>query len=715
MFFIRIYFFHYMQTKISTSIFLLFLSAFTFAGKIDRAFASLKVLNYFDAKKCFEQEVKKHVVPASYGLAIIYYRNDNPFHNIDSAYRYVVLAEQNFFNQTSKDSLKNSIYGVNYETILSLRTKIVTIYYEQVQNENTQAGYETFTNKFPWYSKNNDAIHKRDSILLAKALWINKSFYYDSIIKNIPHFEFLQTILDRYELTYFAEQTNSSRTIDYVNFINNNPNSKYITEAQDKVFEIETRENNVDVYSNYIAHFPTYYNINTAWKKLYKLYMFEYTDERIRKFKKEFPDYPFKDELRRDMDLIKLFLFPFKRGNFYGFMNHKGIEIYSPQYESLNLFSEGLALAMKNGQYGYVDKLNNVVIPFQFDFATDFVSGRAIVEIGGKSGVINRSGKLILPVEFIDLGQYSEGLIYGSKDSLYGYYDIHGKKIISEKFTDVFPFTKGKAKVVINSKQAIIDTLGNYIVEPIHKEVFFYSDSLLVFRDSMLFGIKTLNNKIIVNPIYENISPLHFGRSIVIYNNKLGFLNELGAKTIKPIYDVIPNYLQVCIFHENYAKIRLKGKFAIIDKSGKYIFNPEYTGLGEVSKIVAFNKGKQWGYLNLEDKSTTILPIFDFASSFHYGLAIVDVKGLQGVINEKAKWIIPTIFTSVKLIADNFYLVYNGAKYGLYSLSGDQLIPLEYDQIRSISNDLLVLNKGDDFYYYHLLEHKLISQSIVNE
>lgn len=715
MFFIRIYFFHSMQNKISTSILLLFLSAFTFAGKIDRAFASLKVLNYFDAKKCFEQEVKKHVVPASYGLAIIYYRNDNPFHNIDSAYRYVVLAEQNFFNQSSKDSLKFSKYGVIYESILALRTKIVTVFYEQVQNENTQLGYEAFTNKFPWYSKNNDAIHKRDSILLAKALWINKSFYYDSIIKNIPHFEFLQTIQDRYELTYFAEQTNSGRTTDYVNFIHNNPTSKYITEAQDKVFEIETRENSVDAYSSYIAHFPSYYNINTSWKKLYKLYMYEYTDERIKKFKKEFPDYPFKDELRRDMDLIKLFLFPFKRGSLYGFMNHKGIEIYSPQYESLNLFSEGLALAMKNGQYGYVDKLNNVVIPFQFDFATDFVSGRAVVEVGGKSGVINRSGKFILPLEFIDLGQYSEGLIYGSKDSLYAYYDIHGKKIISEQFTDVFPFSKGRAKVVINSKQGIIDTSGNYIVEPKHKEVFYYSDSLLVFRDSILFGIKTLNNKIIVKPIYENISPIHFGRSIVIYNNKLGFLNELGAKIIKPMYDVIPNYLQVCAFHENYAKIRIKGKYAIIDKSGKYILNPEYTGLGEVSKIVAFNKGKQWGYMNLEEKSVTILPLFDFASSFHYGLAIVDVKGLQGVINEKAKWIIPTIFTSVKLISDNFYLVYDGAKYGLYALSGDQLIPLEYDQIRSISNDLLVLNKGDNFYYYHLLEHKLISQSTENE
>jgi hypothetical protein len=685
------------------------------SNKIERAFTSLKELNYFDAKKCFEHELKKHPVPASYGLSVIYFRKDNPFHNIDSAYHYIVIAENNYFNLSSKDSLRFANFGVNYESILSLRTKIVSVFYERVEEENTQVAYEAFTLKFPWFSKNTDAIHKRDSILLAKALWINKSFYYDSIIKNLPSFEYMQTIQDRYELTYFAEQTNSGRTVDYVNFIQNNPSSKYITEAQDNVFENETKSNTVEAYSNYIARFPNYYNIGIAWKKLYKVYMHEYTDERIKKFKKDFPDYPYKDELRRDMDLIKLFLFPFKRGELYGFMNHKGIEIYSPQYESLSLFSEGLALAMKNGQYGYVDKLNNVVIPFQFDMATDFVSGRAIVEVGGKSGVINRSGRYILPLEFADLGQYSEGLIYGSKDSLYAYYDIHGRQIIPEKFTDVFPFKEGKAKVVYNGKQAFIDSTGNYIVEPKHKEVFFYSDSLLVFRDSILFGIKTLHNKIVVKAMYEYISPVNNGRAIFVLSNKLGYLNESGVKTIKNQFDVLPNYLQVCSFHESYAKVRLKGKYGLIDKSGKYILNPEYTGLGEVAKVVSFNKGKQWGYMQLEDKTVTIMPVFDFASSFHYGLAVVDVKGLQGVINEKAKWIIPAIFSSVKLIAENFYLVYDGAHYGLYSLSGDKLISLEYDQIRSISNDLLVLNKGDQIFYYHLLDHKLISQISSNE
>jgi hypothetical protein len=178
---------------------------------------------------------------------------------------------------------------------------------------------------------------------------------------------------------------------------------------------------------------------------------------------------------------------------------------------------------------------------------------------------------------------------------------------------------------------------------------------------------------------------------------------------------LIPNYKQLCIFHDGYARVRIKGKYALIDKLGNYVLKPDYIGLGDVSKLISFSKGKQWGYINLEDKSVSILPIFDYASSYHYGLAIVDVKSLQGVINEKAKWIIPAIFTSISLIAENFYLVSNGAKYGLYSLSGEQLIPLEYDQIRMLNKDLLLLYNGDDMHYYSLMDRKLIQDITKNE
>jgi hypothetical protein len=692
-----------------------FVAFFGQAGKIDKAFECLKQMNYFEAKMLFEKELAEYSAPSAFGLATIFYRNDNPFHHIDSAYKYISIAEKNFKLMTSKDQLRFLEFGVTYENIISIRSKVVSEFFQSTLKVNTEEAYDKFCIDFPWSKEDSIASFKRDSIIVLKAFNVNKSYYYDSIIKRYPHIQSISKLQDRYELTYFAEMTNGGTTNDYVRFINENPQSKYIEEAQNNVFDLETKENSIECLTKYIQKYSNYQNINSAWRKLYSLYMVEYSEDRVKKFKKEFPDYPFKDELKRDIELVKLELFPFKRGNLYGLMNHKGIEIYSPDYESINLFSEGLSLAVKGGLYGYIDKLNNVVIPFQFEFGSDFSNGRAIVEIGGKSGVINRAGKYILPLEFNELGQYSEGLIYGVKDSLFAFYDLMGNKVTEERFSDVFPFEKGISKVVVNGKQAFIDFSGSYVSEPMHKELYFYNDSFLVFQDSILFGIKTILNRVVVKPMYEYISPLVNGRAIFVLNNKLGYLDESGKKIIKNTFEVIPNYQKVCLFNDGYAKVRYKSRYGVIDKNGKYWIMPEYFGLGDISKLVSFSKGKQWGYLKVEDKSMVITPIFDYASSFHFGLAVVEVKNLQGVINEKAKWIIPAIFTNIKLIADNYFLVFNGDQYGLYALSGDQLIPLEYKQIRLLTKDLLVLTNDDQLHYYYLPDHKLIKPSKENE
>lgn len=704
-----------MKVHLGTLFFFILLSCSAIAGKIDKAFACLQEMNYFEAKKLFYESLKKKVVPASYGLATIFYRKDNPFHNIDSAYRYIMISELGYSKLTKEDHLKYETYGLNYDSIIQLREKIGTYYYQIALDQKSEIALTEFMERYPWSKENQLSLLQRDSLIFQKAIKINKSAYYDSILKHYPNIRYKNELLDRFEFTFFSEQTNSGNITDYVRFINENSSSKYLNEAMDALFRLETQSNTIEDYARFIQLYPNNINIEKAWRKLYSLYMLEYSEDRIKKFKKDYPNYPYKDDLKRDQDLSKLTLYPFKRGKYFGWMNQKGIEIYFPDYENLSLFSEGLALAQKNGLYGYIDKLNNVVIPFQFDQASDFINGRAIVEKGGKSGVINRAGKYILPLEFNEIGQYSEGLIYGAKDSLYGFYNLMGKQVIESRFSDVFPFENSKSKVILNGNEAFIDSTGSFVIDPQHKEVFYFNDTMLIFRDSILYGIKTISNKVILKPTYEYISPLINGRAIFIQNNKLGYVDESGKKVIKNMFDLIPNFKQLCVFHDGFAKVKIKGKFAVIDKHGNFVLKPEFTGLGDVSKLISFCKGKQWGYINLEDKSISILPIFDYASSFHYGLAVVEIKSLQGVINEKAKWIIPAIFTSISLIAENFYLVSNGAKFGLYSLSGEQLIPLEYDQIRMLNKDLLILHIGDDIRYYNLMDHKLIQDISVNE
>ena len=78
------------------SMFILFIISlqFLFGGQLEKGFDALKVFDYFKAKEIFSKSIKNHPAGASYGLSEIFYRSDNPFHNIDSAYKYVLLADK---------------------------------------------------------------------------------------------------------------------------------------------------------------------------------------------------------------------------------------------------------------------------------------------------------------------------------------------------------------------------------------------------------------------------------------------------------------------------------------------------------------------------------------------------------------------------------------------------------------------------------------------
>jgi hypothetical protein len=68
----------------------------------------------------------------------------------------------------------------------------------------------------------------------------------------------------------------------------------------------------------------------------------------------------------------------------YGIIDRSGAIIIPLEYESLDRFSEGLALAKRNGEYGFLSTVGQVVIPFEFDFAREFQDGAATVSKAGQ-------------------------------------------------------------------------------------------------------------------------------------------------------------------------------------------------------------------------------------------------------------------------------------------------------------------------------------------
>ncbi len=57
-------------------------------------------------------------------------------------------------------------------------------------------------------------------------------------------------------------------------------------------------------------------------------------------------------------------------------------------------FSDGLAMVAKGEKCGYINKNNELIIPFEYDAATPFEDGEAKVKKDGKWATVNKENKL---------------------------------------------------------------------------------------------------------------------------------------------------------------------------------------------------------------------------------------------------------------------------------------------------------------------------------
>ena len=678
-----------------------------YAGKIDKAFEALKVYNYFEAKKLFESALSKEAAPAHYGLALIYSRNDNPFYNLDSAYSHVIPAEQLYSGQKDKVKQKLKKYDYDYPAIENLRQAISTGFYKIAAEKFTEFSFQSFIMLNPWAQELPKAVHLRDSLAYETSKKSNTSKDYAFFLEKYPESEYAEAAWADFHLKQYQEQTKEQSIQAFVKFMRNYPANPYTGDAQDRIYALATEDNKIHSFYQFTKDFPSNRNVETAWKRVYQLYMYDYSDGRFDQFMKEYPSYPYMAELLLDKKMALQNLLPFRKNNLFGWMNYNGEIVYPAEYETLGFFKEGLSLASKNGKYGYINKGNQVIIPFIYDSGYDFEQGRAIVEIKDKFGIIDRTGKLLFDVEFSDIGTFSEGLIYAAKDSLYGYFDKYGVKRFEKQFSEAFGFVNGKALVETEGKQAVIDTYGEYIFPPVYEEIALYNDNLLIFEEEEYYGIVDRKGNIILPAEYDRIGKLDNHKAILVKNDLMGYIDDSAKIVIPVMFELYPNFMERANFSGNYAKVKYKGKFGIIDTKGKWVIPASYPNLGEVSTLIAFNKGKVWGFIDLKNK-VVLNPSFEYAESFKDGLAVAEKQTLQGLINAQGKWIMQPEHTGVVKLENGFYKTNDGAKLGLYTPKGEKITENTYQIIKILDEDFILLSSPGQVHYYYIPEMKLI-------
>ena len=679
-----------------------------FASKLKRGFAALEIYNYFEAKRLFEKSLKKHPVPAAYGLSVIYARKDNPFSNLDSAYNKIYLSYISYGQLKEKKKEKYKKYGVDSAFVINQRDHISHLYYLRAVDVNSIFGYQDFIEKNPWSVDMDSAVYKRDELAFAQALNSGKSDDFSFFLAAYPESEFSTEAQNNLDKALYIENTFNNSFIDYVNFVKTHPNSPYREEAEDKIYEMATQTGTAEGFRNFIVEYPSNHNVDQAWKYLYNARLQEeYSSDAIEGFKNEYPDYPFQKDLILELNVADKVLYPIKYAGSWGFCDKSGYVVIPPIYASTEWFTEGLAVVKKKEKYGYVNKLGQLVIEPIFDDAMPFKEGHALVEINEKWGIINRTGDFVIPPEYEELGEPSNGLVYYLDGDLYGFLDMKGYARLKPQYSEAYDFEGELAVVSKNDYFGVIDEFGTTLIPFKYEDLLYYAKGKYTALLDDYYGVINLKGDTLIPFEYDYIGKPIDGVSIVELDDEFNFVDSTGKLILTEWVETYSGYRLLAQFKGGYAKILSERGFNLANSNGQKLFRTDWDDVGSFSDIIAVKKGDKWGYVNTKGQKVLTFE-YTYAHSFRGKSAIVQLSPFYGVIDRKGEYIIDPLQEELRALNDTTLIAKSLGKYGMITLEGDTLLQYKYVNIEPIDEFVVKLEEGGEVFYYNCRLRKFI-------
>ncbi len=676
-------------------------------GRLQKAYNALAIYDYFQAKELFYKSLKNDPVAASYGLSVIYSRNDNPFTQIDSAHKYINISEQKWAGVDAKSRLDYLTVGVDSLSILSQAYTIDSLAFLRAQAINEITAWNEFIEGFDNAHFQAMAIESRNEMLFQLAKAENTSKAYSTFFANYPNAAQAEEAKKLFDLRNFEERTADNALKSYQAFIDTFPMSPYVPDAEERIFNLATTGGKAQDYLSFVETFDSNPYVDIAWRRIYALEVKEITAQSIAEFTLSYPDYPFMQELKQQFELAVTRFYPFSDGDYWGFINDKGEVAIAPKYEWVENFSDGIAMVGVGDQVTYIDKEEKEISKERFSDGFAFNKGLAVVEKDDFFGIINRIGDFVVEPIYDDIGENSEGFFYAEKDGFYGYINDEGEIAIPFIYSDALDFHQGVAVVADSSgAKGLINKVGNRLTPFNYDwiESFTSIDLPVRFRQDGLFGLLNRGGLNLTDTLYQALGEFSDGLILAAADDYYGFLDTKGDTVIDFLYSYSPNALTNSKFEHGYAKVFQKDKVGVIDSTGVKIFPAIFEDVGTFKgNLTPVKKRGKWGYSDL-DVNLAIGYQYDYASSFSDSLAIVSKDGLFGVIDTFGKTKIPLAFASVEWL-DTLLLVQDTA-YGIISLAQDTLVPLQYEKVTRIDNKVVQLKRFSGTYDYYDLRKK---------
>jgi WG containing repeat len=378
----------------------------------------------------------------------------------------------------------------------------------------------------------------------------------------------------------------------------------------------------------------------------------------------------------------------------YGLVDTTGQEKVPLNYDRIDDFRNGLALAVNEGKYYFLDRNNKIAFSTNTNPASSFYNKITYVKTNNKFGFIDKNGKSITPykydeVDVINLGK--EELVMVRVGDKYGFVDNSAKEVIPVVYENTSYYNKNAITVKKNGKFGCINSQGIELIQPKYDEIGSPSSSngLIAVKlgDSWGYVDFTDKVKIPINLKYDFVGEFGNGYANVGKNSKQGLI-DISGKEICPLkYDNIGSMSQ-----EGIAFFSLNGNRGFINNKGVEIIPAKYEDASFMKNGLAKVKHKElWGFVDSKGQEA-IAPQYPAAGDFtdFYGnltdIALINSNYKYGFINPQGQIVIPTKYDRVGHFEENKLQVSIGGKWGFIDKKGKEITPCMYDEVKDFKN-----------------------------
>jgi hypothetical protein len=147
------------------------------------------------------------------------------------------------------------------------------------------------------------------------------------------------------------------------------------------------------------------------------------------------------------------------------------------------------------------------------------------------------------------------------------------------------------------------------------------------------------------------------------------------------------------------ARVSFQGKYGFIDRTGKFIIEPEYDfALSFEDGLAAVEKDGKYGFINTRGE-LIIGHQFDEAHWFREGLASVQKDGKFGYIDKTGRLIVPFVYDDTFMFSEGLADVEIDENCGYIDGGGTVIIPLKYDVCYRFIEGTAVVEDSDGVSY----------------